>query len=140
MFTQGQKNNTPVSRNPGNKKKSSLGWPQKKKNYQLTESFKQSLHLKNYSNITFLCWKAKSPIFYCIKGKKHKFVQINLIVKFFCLSMSFFETKNMYSHTHSTFAAGVGDKKIFAWPISGNNTTFFGPMINFVHWQNTKYC
>ena len=29
-----------------------------------------SLHLKNYSNRIFLCWKTKSPTFYCLKRKK----------------------------------------------------------------------
>ena len=42
-----------------------------------------------------------------MKGKKHKFVQINLIVKIFLFEYEFFfETKIMYSHTHSTFAGG----------------------------------
>ena len=41
--------------------------------------FKQSLHLKNYSNSTFLCWKTKkkkrwktkSPNFNCLKRKSN---------------------------------------------------------------------
>ena len=33
----------------------------------LIEFFKQSLHLKAYSNSTFLGSKTKSPIFYCLK-------------------------------------------------------------------------
>ena len=36
----------------------------------LIEFFKWSLHLKDYSNSTFLSWKTKSPTFYCLKRKK----------------------------------------------------------------------
>ena len=50
---------------------------------KLIEFFKQSLHLESYSNSTFLFWKTKSPIFYCLSGKKCKFERINLLVEFF---------------------------------------------------------
>ena len=43
--------------------------------------FKWSLHLKSYSNSTFLCWKTKSPILCSSKRKKHKFVWINFLVE-----------------------------------------------------------
>ena len=88
----------------------------------LTEFFKQSLHLKNYSISTFLGWKTKSLIFHCSMGENRKFLRINLLVEIFCLYVNFFETKNIYSHTHSTYAAGY---KIFTWPISGKKTTTF---------------
>ena len=52
------------------KKKSSPGRPEKSFFINLMELFKQSLNLKNYSNGTFLCWKTKSSILYCLKGKK----------------------------------------------------------------------
>ena len=59
----GQKN-TLVSQNAGDKKKSSLERPQKKYFLMnLIEFFKLSLHLKNYSNSTFLCLKTKSFTF-----------------------------------------------------------------------------
>ena len=66
----GQKNNTLVSRNAGNEKSLHLGGGKKKKFISSTEFFKQSLHLKNYFNSTFLFRKTKTPIFYCLKGKK----------------------------------------------------------------------
>ena len=70
----------------------------------LIDFSKQSLHLKNYSNSTFLCWKTKSTIFYFLKGKKRKFVRINLLVEFFLFVCVFFETKNTNSHTHLSYA------------------------------------
>ena len=36
---------------------------------------KQRLHLKSYSNSIFLCWKAKSPVVYCLKGKNVHFCE-----------------------------------------------------------------
>ena len=68
---------------------------------KLIEFFKQSLHLKSYSNSTFLFWKTKSPIFYCLSGKKCKFERINLLVEFFficvcvcvCVCVFFFKQK-----------------------------------------------
>ena len=71
---------------------------QKKFFINLSECFKQSLHLKNYSNSIFLCSKTKSPIFYCLKGKR-KFVRINLLVEFFCLCV-FFWNKKIYIFIH----------------------------------------
>ena len=56
--------NTLVSENAGDKKKSLPERPQK--NFfliNLIEFFKLSLHLKNYSNSTFFCLKTKSPTF-----------------------------------------------------------------------------
>ena len=47
----------------------------------LVEFFKYSLHFKDYSNCTFLCWKTKSTTFYRSKWKKHQFVWINLLVE-----------------------------------------------------------
>ena len=60
--------------------------------------FKQSLHLKNYSHITFRCWKTKSPIFYCLKAKKCKFVRINLLVEIFLFVYVFLKQK-IFSYT-----------------------------------------
>ena len=40
-----------------------------------------SLHWKDYSNSTFLCWKTKSPIFYYLKRKKRQVVWINFLVE-----------------------------------------------------------
>ena len=64
-----KKNNTLVSEIAGGKKKSSPGLPEKSFFINLIELFKHSLNLKNYSNSTFLCWKTKSSILYCLKGK-----------------------------------------------------------------------
>ena len=82
-----------------------------------TDFFKWSLHLKNFSSSTFLCWKTKGPLL--LKEKKCKFVRRNLLWKFFCFCM-FFETKNIFSYTLN-LSAWVGDKKFFTRSISGNN-------------------
>ena len=37
--------------------------------------------MKNGLNITFLCWKTRSPTFYCSKRKKRQFVWRNLLVE-----------------------------------------------------------
>ena len=59
------------------RKKSSPRWPRKKIFLaNLIELFKYTLHLKNYSNSTFLCWKTKNPILYFFAGKKRKFFRI----------------------------------------------------------------
>ena len=46
-------------------------------------------------------------MFYCLKGKKqnriNKFASGNFFV---CVCVCFYETKNIYSHTHSTYAGG----------------------------------
>ena len=84
------------------------------------------MHLKNFSNSTFLCWKAKSPIFYCLKRKKRKFVPINLLVEIFLFCMCvFWNKKYILSYTFN-LCGRVGDKKIFIRPNSGNKTTCFG--------------
>ena len=59
----GQKNNTFVSWNAGNEKYLHPGGRKKDLFINLIEFSKQSLHLKNYSNSTFLCWKTRSTIF-----------------------------------------------------------------------------
>ena len=51
--------------------------------------FAGSWCLKNYSNNTFLCWKRKSPIFYCSKRNKYQLVGINLLVEN-CLNSEFY--------------------------------------------------
>ena len=66
----------------------------------LVEFFKQSLHLKNYSNSTFLCWKTKSPIFYFFKRKKRKFTQINLLVAIFFVYVCLFLKQKIYILIH----------------------------------------
>ena len=71
LFTkdsEAKKNNTLVFGNAGDKKKSSPLRPHIFF-FNLVEFSKESLHLKNYSSNTFLCWKTKSLIFYCLKGK-----------------------------------------------------------------------
>ena len=108
-----------------------------------------SLHLKNYSNRTFLCWKTNISVFYSLKGKNHKFVRINLLVElFFCFYVCFFETKNIYSHTHSTNVCRVGEK---TFPLDRLLETrlsfFFGLKILYFFawrsifdvWQSSKY-
>ena len=71
----------------------------------------ESLHLKNCSNNTFLCWKTKSPIFYFLKRKKLKFVQINLLVEilFVCVYVCL-KQKNIFSYTFD-LGGRVRDKK-----------------------------
>ena len=91
----------------------------------LTEFFKQSLHLKNYSNNTFLSWKTKSHIFYCLKGKRRKFIRMNLLVKIFFVCVFFWSKKCIFSYTFD-LCGRVDDKKFFTQPISGSKTTFFG--------------
>ena len=76
----------------------------------------------------------KEPYLLLFEERKRKFVQTNLIVeifilliyyyfiylynyyfiklKLFYLCVCFFETKNIYSHTHSTYAGGEVIKKI----------------------------
>ena len=94
------------------------------KKINLTESFKQSLLLKNYSNSDFLCWKTKSPIFYCLKGKKRKFGGTNLLVEI--ILCVFFKQKCIFSYTFD-WCGRVGEKTIFFHPADfGNKTTFFG--------------
>ena len=48
-------------------------------------------------------------MFYCLKGKKqnriNKFASGNFCVCV-CVCVCFYETKNIYSHTHSTYAGG----------------------------------
>ena len=66
-----------------------------------------------------------SPIFYCLNGKKRKFVQINLLVEIF-LFVCFFETKNIYSHTHSTYAGGQVIKKFSLGRFPEIRLLFFG--------------
>ena len=43
----------------------------------LTDFFKWSFHLQNYSNSAFLCWETNTPNFHCSKRKKRQFVRIN---------------------------------------------------------------
>ena len=94
----------------------------KKRNYQV-----KWFLLKNYSNSTFFSWKTKSPIFFCLKGKKCKFVRINSPVEIFQFVCVFFWNKKyIFSHTFD-LRGRVGDKTIFTQPISGNKTTFFWP-------------
>ena len=41
-----------------------------------------------------------------IEREKCKFVRINLLVEIFLFVFVFFETKNIYSHTHLAYAEG----------------------------------
>ena len=100
------KNNTFVSGNAGDEKNLNRGGRKKCFFINLIEVFKQSLDLKNYSNSNFLCWKTKSPIFYFLKGKKRKFVRINLLVEIFLFVCVFSWNKNIYSHMHWLMRAG----------------------------------
>ena len=104
-------------------------WAAAKKSFfiNLIDFFKWSLHLKNYS----LSWKIKSPIFYFFKGKKRRFVRINLLVDFFVCVCVFFKQKT-YILIHMTCGL-VGDKKIFTQPISGNENTFFGLIYRVIY-------
>ena len=74
------KKNTLVSGNAGDEQ-SSPGRLQIYFLINLTEFFKQNLHLKNYSNCTFLCGKTKSPTSYCSKRKIRQFIRINFLVE-----------------------------------------------------------
>ena len=53
-----------------------------------------------YSNNTFLCWEAKSRIFYCLKGKNHKFVRMNLLAEIFLFLCVFFSKQKIYILIH----------------------------------------
>ena len=66
-----------------------------------------------------------------VTGKKHKFVGTNLLVEVFfaCVSI-FFETKNIYSHTHPTNAGRLVIKKFFTRSISGNKATLFLALVH----------
>ena len=77
-----KKKYTIVSGNVGDEKNIHLG-DCKKLFYQFNWIFSTKFTLKNYSNRTFPCWKTESPIFYCLKGKKRKSIQINLLVEIF---------------------------------------------------------
>ena len=85
-----------------------------------------SLHLKNVSNSTFLDWKTKSPIFYCLKRKNVNSCEFKFAGGKFFVCMCFFETKYIFLYTFD-LCGRVDDKKILIRPISGNKTTFFWP-------------
>ena len=124
----GQKNVTLFSGN-GDDKKIFTRAAAKKFFINLIEFFEQSLHLKNYSNSTFLFWKTKNPVYYCLKGKIRKFVRINLLLEIFLfVCMSFWNKKYVFSYILD-LCERVGDKKIFTRPIYGNKTTFSGLII-----------
>ena len=80
-YYQAKKKNNFVLGNAGNKKNLQQGGLKFTFLTNLIEIFKWSLHSKNYSNNTFLCWKTRSSSFYCSKRKKRQFVQINLLVE-----------------------------------------------------------
>ena len=72
-----------------------------------------NLHLKNYSNSSFLCWKRKRPTFYCSKRKKREFLRINSLVKnrlnggfYWRISLDFLQilfTKTIFSFSFSSW-------------------------------------
>ena len=71
-----------VSRNAGAEKNFHLGGHKSiffKNNF--IRFLKSSLHLKNYSNSTFHCWKTRSPTFDCLNRKKGNFIRVNLLVE-----------------------------------------------------------
>ena len=47
----------------------------------LIEFFKESLHLKSYSNSTFQSWKNKESYILLFKEKKRQLIRINLLVE-----------------------------------------------------------
>ena len=125
----------------GWQKKSSPGGSQKYFFINLTEFFKQSLHLKNYSNNTFLCWKTKSHIFYCLKGKRRKFIQMNLLVEIFLFVCVFFwNEKCIFSYTFG-LCRRVDDKKFFHPADFRKQDYFFWPyyIIFIDSTQNRKF-
>ena len=65
----------------------------KKKKINLIECFKKSLHLKHYSNSTFLLKNKEPYVLLCLKGKKRKLVRINLLIETLLFLYVFFETK-----------------------------------------------
>ena len=75
----------------------------KKKNY-LIEFFIRSLHLKTTLTALFFVEKQRALTFIVWREKKRKFVRMNLLAEFSLFVL--FETKNIYSHTHSTYAGG----------------------------------
>ena len=108
-----------------------------KKIIHLIEFFKQSLHLKYYSNSDFLCWKTKSPIFYCLKGKKRKFVGTNLLVEIILCVCVFFKQKCIFSYTFH-WCRRVGEKTNFFSPGRFRKQDyFFWPKI--WHNDNLRY-
>ena len=46
----------------------------------LIEFVKYSLHLKNYSKGTFICWKTRCIAFKCSKRNRRQFLRTNLLV------------------------------------------------------------
>ena len=65
------------------------------------------------------------PIFYFLKGKKRKFVRIDLLVETF-FACVFFETKNIHSHTHLTYEGGKVIKKFSPGRFPETRLHFFG--------------
>ena len=78
-YIEAKNKNTPVSGNAGDKKNLHLGGC-KFIFVTFLLFFFFSLYLKNYWNNNFLCWKTRSPTFYCSKKKKNQFIPINLLV------------------------------------------------------------
>ena len=71
--------------------------------------FYMKFTLKNYSNSTFLCWKTKSPNFYCLNGKKICTNEFASRILFVCVCV-FWNKKYIFSNTFD-LCGWVGDKK-----------------------------
>ena len=57
--------------------------------------------------------KNKEPYLLFFEGETYRLVQIDLLVEIFLfIYVCFFLTKNIYSHTHLTYAGGC-DKNVF---------------------------
>ena len=54
------------------------------------------MHLTNYSNISFFCWKTKILSFIFWRERKRKFVQINLLVEILFVCKYVFLKQKMY--------------------------------------------
>ena len=91
----------------------------------LHKVYHMSLHLKNYSNRTFLCWKTNISVLYSLKGKKYKFVRINLLVELFFVSVCVFLKQKIYILIHIRLMCAGRWKNISTRPTSGNETIFF---------------
>ena len=126
-------NNTLVSENAGNEKNLHPGG---RKKFFSSIEFLESLHLKNYSNSTFPRWKTKSPIFYCLKGKKRNFVRINLLVEIFLFVRDFLKQKYIFLYAFSLWGR-VGDKTRLSRS-TGQFLTYSRVLNNRRGWNNSR--
>ena len=81
--------------------------------------------------------KNKELYLLLFEREKRKFVRINLVVEnFLFVSVCFFETKNIYSHTHSTYAGGWVIKNFHPTDCRKQDYFFFWPCEFQQHYFN----